>query len=630
MPEIAELRALTDAVPEILFTARPDGRWDYVNRRFTESTGLSQAVGLEEGWVRALDPADARRVLDRWRAAIAQGQAFEMRFRVRVSDGRSRWFLGRAQPVLDRADKRARWAGTWTEIDQLQRAKAAFQRREQRLATALEGSPVMVFGQDRALRYTWVHNPLGGFSAEAMLGKCDADLAPHSDGLALLEHLKRRVMEEGLRLRQAVPLRQGGETRYCDFTIDPEEQNGRVVGITGAAVDNTDRVRVEKRLGELTTRLAQEHQRKDQFFALLGHELRNALAPIRNAVHLLQARAHLTESELRKTMELVDRQVSRLAKIVDELLDLGRIASGRLACGRTSLSLTDVIRSAVETAEGSIQAHGHQLHLRLPAQPLRLDGDPARLSQAVVNLLQNAAKYSKDPSVITLTLERVGSQALIKVRDKGVGITKDMLPQLFELFAQADRSLARSEGGLGVGLALVRAVAEAHGGHAEAHSDGAGQGSEFVIRLPLPAAMPSSQRSASVAEEADVRTRARRLLVVDDNVDVAQSFAALLRALGHEAMAVYCGADALAAVGSFQPEVVFLDIGLPEMDGYEVARRIRARCPQGAPVLVAVSGYGQEEHLRRSRQSGFDEHLLKPVDIKDIKKLLSSLAVASG
>lgn len=486
----SEFRALADAVPNIIFTTRSDGKWDYVNYRFTELTGQPQRAGLGDGWVGALEATDARQVLERWREAVAKRQPFEMQFRVRGPDGVPRWFLGRAQPVPYEARPTVRWCGTWTDIDRLQRVEQALRR---------------------------------------------------SDG----------------------------------------------------------------------------------WLAMLSHELRNPLAPIRNAINLLQASKGVKESELRRAMDMIGRQVSHLTKIADDLLDIGRVINGQMEFQREPLRLAEVIRSAAETAQRSIHDHGHQLHLRLPAEPLRVFGDRARLSQAIVNLLQNAAEYTKQGSVITLTLEREADEGLIKVRDRGIGIAAELLPHVFDVFVQADRSLARSQGGLGLGLALVRTVAAAHGGHAQAYSSGPGRGSEFVVYLPLTRSVPCRDSIQSEAEKLSTEMPKRRVLVVDDNKDVAQSFAALLMALGHEVKAVFSSMDALGAVESFKPEAVFLDIGLPEMDGYELARRIRERHPEESPILFALSGYGQEEYVRRSQTAGFQQHLVKPPDIAAVRALLA-------
>ena len=623
----SRFRALADALPDVLFTARSDGKWDYVNHRFTESTGQPQSAGLGDGWLGALETTDARQVFERWRKAVAKGRRFEMRFRVLGPDGGARWFLGRAQPLPDGERTAVRWCGTWTDIDRLQRAEQALQLSERRFRASLHGSPVMAFRQDRSLRYTWVHNPLRGFAPEAMLGKRDVDILERREDAEILVSLKRRALDEGVNVRRMVLLHHDNEDRMYDLSLGPERDDGQVLGITGAAVDVTDQTRLERQLRKLAARLAEEHRRKDAFLAMLGHELRNPLAPIRNAVNFVTARERVEESELQQTMELIGRQVNHLTKIADELLDIGRVTSGQMEFEKEPLSLAEVIRNAVETAESSIHDHGHRLHLGLPAEPLRVLGDRARLSQAVVNLLQNAAKYTKEPSVITLTLEREAEEGLITVRDTGIGIPADFLPHVFDMFTQADRSLARSEGGLGLGLALVRTVAEAHRGRAAAYSDGPGQGSKFVLHLPL--LRPSHARAQSGREKLRVQTPARRLLVVDDNRDVAESFAVLLRALGHEVKAVFSGGDALDAVEVFKPDAVFLDIGLPKMDGYEVARRIRERHRDEPPILVALSGYGHEEHVKRSRAAGFYRHLLKPPDISVVKALLSRLDAGS-
>jgi CheY-like chemotaxis protein/two-component sensor histidine kinase len=317
----------------------------------------------------------------------------------------------------------------------------------------------------------------------------------------------------------------------------------------------------------------------------------------------------------------------QLVRLVDDLLDVSRIIRGRIELRRDRVDLGAVVNRAVETAQPAIDAHGHRLELALAPYPLEIEGDLVRLSQVVSNLLMNAAKYSGQASRITVAVREEGGAAVLSVRDYGVGIAPELLPRVFDLFVQGENSLARSQGGLGIGLTLVQRLVQMHGGAVAAHSAGPGAGSEFIVRLPL--APPAAAEGARVAEArvqgAAAPCRAR-LLVVDDNVDAAETIAKILRLSGYEAECVYDGPTALAAVETKRPDVVVLDIGLPGMDGYEVARQLRARPAFRRVPLIAVTGYGQENDRARSMQAGFDEHFTKPVDPDALEQFIARVA----
>ncbi|MBA3312857.1 MAG: response regulator [Planctomycetota bacterium] len=357
--------------------------------------------------------------------------------------------------------------------------------------------------------------------------------------------------------------------------------------------------------------------RKDEFLAMLAHELRNPLAPIRTGLDLLDAAG--AEDAVVAPMR---RQVEHMVRLVDDLLDVSRITCGTIDLQR---QITDVRRAAavaVETSRPLIEAHEHALHVSLPDEPLVVEGDPVRLTQVLTNLLNNAAKYTSNGGHVSLSAEREGGDVVIHICDTGAGVSREMLPRIFELFVQADRSLDRAKGGLGIGLTLVRRLVEMHNGSVHAFSEGLGLGSEFVVRLP------ASEKPLEVVRNGQPRRPAAtdripcRILVVDDNVDAATTLGMLLRLDGHEIRFAYDGLAALDAAAEFSPEVVLLDIGLPKLDGYEVAKRLRARTETEGAVLIAVSGYGQEEDRRRSREAGFDHHLTKPVDFAVLRQVL--------
>ncbi len=383
--------------------------------------------------------------------------------------------------------------------------------------------------------------------------------------------------------------------------------------------------RVAERTAELTKAnalLAEADRRKDEFLAMLAHELRNPLAPLASAVQFMRLRG-LGHRDLEDACGVVDRQVQHLARLVDDLLDVARIMRGKIQLRPVRVDLNTILARAVETSKPMVEARKHKLQVLLPLQPLELEGDPIRLSQVFSNLLNNAAKFTEEGGNICLQAEVSEAEAqpavLVRVRDSGIGMSADVLPRVFDLFAQADSSLDRSWGGLGIGLTLVRRLVELHGGSVRAASAGPGKGSEFVVRLPLAQSRPAAQVPEPPAPG---KAPCRRILLVDDNVDSAEMLAKLLKLDGQDVRTAHDGSAALDLAASFKPEIILLDIGLPGMNGYEVARRIRKLAGLENVLLAALTGYSQEEDRRQSRDAGFNFHLVKPVTLKLLKKLL--------
>jgi signal transduction histidine kinase len=377
---------------------------------------------------------------------------------------------------------------------------------------------------------------------------------------------------------------------------------------------------VEKQM-ELADKLRAADRRKDEFLALLAHELRNPLAPVRNAIGILR-RKGVDDPQAAWCYDVIERQSDQLKRLVDDLLDVSRITRGKIQLRNETVDLATVIAGATETSAPVVHAHGHELRVSMPRHPLLVDGDASRLTQVVANLLNNAAKYQNDGGLIDLSLERDGGDAVIAVRDRGIGLSREMLSEAFELFAQGDRTPDRAQGGLGIGLSLVKQLVELHHGSVQATSDGPGCGSEFVVRLPC---LPDSVAELSDVEQEPARTDecARRVLVVDDNVDAADSLALLLRLEGHDVTLAYDGAAAVDAARHGRPEIVLLDIGLPGMDGYEVCRRLRADGFANARI-IAMTGYGQDRDRQRALEAGFDEHTVKPVEPALLKRMLGA------
>ncbi len=390
--------------------------------------------------------------------------------------------------------------------------------------------------------------------------------------------------------------------------------------------DVTERTELQRKLKEQSGALVDLHRRKDEFLAMLSHELRNPLAPISNAVHML--RLHNKEDPLQLQARVtIERQLGQLTRLVDDLMEVSRITTGRVHLRQERVAVAGIVERAVETATPLLELRRHELTVSVPEEPIWLFGDAGRLEQVVVNLLTNAAKYTEEGGRVWLTASREGDEAVIRVRDTGVGIAPELLPRVFDLFTQAERSLDRAQGGLGIGLALVQRLVEMHRGKVNAFS-AMGQGSEFVVRLPIlgtPIPLPPTVQAG-----APTAGGALRILVVDDNVDSADSLAMLLQTVGHEVQTAHDGPTGLTAALGFHPDAVLLDIGLPKMDGYEVARRMRLAPQLATTPLIALTGYGQESDRQRSREAGFDHHLVKPVDFEKLLGILATVAKPAG
>jgi PAS domain S-box-containing protein len=394
--------------------------------------------------------------------------------------------------------------------------------------------------------------------------------------------------------------------------------------------DITDRSRLERKTHEQAAALADLDRRKDEFLAMLSHELRNPLAPILNAALLLRLhsnrnRLHGIENPiLQQSASIIERQVGQLTRIVDELLEVSRITTGRIQLQQERIAVGTVVENAVATVRSLIDQRKHELTVSLPTQAIWVNADAARLEQVVVNLLTNAAKYTDPGGHIWLTVQQEAEEAVLRVRDTGVGIAPEILPCIFELFTQAERSLDRSQGGLGIGLALVQRLVELHGGTVAA-SSAVGQGSEFVVRLPV-ASPPQQQASSSLTETAQPTGPSLRVLVVDDNVDTVTTLSLLVKEFGHDVRTAHDGSAVLAAALDYRPNVVLLDIGLPGLDGFEIATRLRQQPALQNAVLVAITGYGEPSNLQRSFEAGFDHHLVKPVDFAKLLQILATVS----
>ncbi len=413
--------------------------------------------------------------------------------------------------------------------------------------------------------------------------------------------------------REVLGRRKDGSTFPMDLAVS-EFHSGSHVLFTGIVRDITDRKRLEQESRQRLNELAEADRQKNEFLAMLGHELRNPLAPMRNALHLMKMPG--ANSELvSQARDVLERQLQYLVRMVDDLLDVSRIIRGQIELRTEAVDVAVAIARAIETAQPTIDAQGHELSVSVPDQPIWVEADLIRLAQIIANLLTNAAKYTDKAGHISVCAAREDGEVVLRVRDTGLGIAPELQSRIFELFVQSDRSLDRAQSGLGIGLTLVKRLVEMHGGSVAVASMGTGQGSEFTVRLPaLPEPRGHQERSVTSVRARGSDALGKRVLIADDNIDACESIAMILRLYGYDVRCVYDGPSVLQTVGSYRPDVVILDIGLPGMSGYEVARQLRELPEFKRTPLVAVTGYGQEDDRRRSREAGFDYHLTKPTD----------------
>jgi len=537
------------------------------------------------------------------------------------------WWL---EPIKDRFGRTESLVSSLVNVTEATQARQALQEREAQLKEAQRIAHIGSWEWNKESgTVTWSEELYNLFGLDLAHPVLPWELQPRF----FVQGSRERWMEAAKRcLETGEPyeldleiIRAGGERRWIVGRGEiRRDAGGRIVGMRGTAQDVTERMQAEAERERLLSRLAEADRRKDEFLATLAHELRNPLAPISNAFTLIR-RSPQDSALIGQALDMGERQVGLLVRLVDDLVDIVRITRGTIALRKQQVMLQPIIQCAVEASRPHIEAGGHQLAVDLPGEPVWLEVDFTRIVQVVTNLLVNSAKYTETGGHIRLTACREGDEVVIAVQDDGIGIPEDLLSRVFDLFVQRAQPLHQIWRGLGAGLPLVKSLVELHGGRVEAASPGVGQGSTFTLRLPGVIASPVE--APPVAAAAPVRSR--RILVVDDDRDVADSMAMLLTTCGHEVRTAYDGAAALALAPRYRPEAVLLDLGMPGMDGYAVARALRQRPELHETLIVALTGWGQEEDRRRSREAGFDHHLVKPVDPDRLEAVLSG-APADG
>ncbi len=599
---------------------------------FTPEPGVPplSATHIEAAWVHPDDrPAFSQAIED----ALGTNERVTWQGRMQGPNGQLRWIELTGQAAAPFSDSPRRVIGTLRDITARQQAAEALHQSEQRFRALFNLGPIAIYSCDLAGKIVefnhaaatlWQRTPKPGdtcetFAAEFKFFSVDGTPSPFLP--ANLKHLPNNDVVDLQDAEFMVERPDGSRITVVASVVALTNEHGEQTGSISCCYETTERSRLELQTQAQARTLADLHRRKDEFLAMLGHELRNPLAAMANAVQLLRLNQH-ADTSLKQGRSIIERQVRQLKHLVDDLLEVSRITTGSVRLRQQQVNLRSVVERALETAQPIIAAQRHELSVTFPQHSIYLHADGARLEQVLVNLLSNAAKYTQKGGRIALSLEEEadGMTVAIRVRDNGIGIAPDLLPHIFELFTQAERSLDRSQGGLGIGLSLVQRLVELHGGSVVAHSE-LGRGSEFVVRLPLmQAAVPTAP--APLTEVTASQTGGLQVMVVDDNVDAAESLAVLLEMTGHAVRLAYDGPSALQAVITHRPQVVLLDIGLPGLDGFEVAQRIRKQSALDGVTLVALTGYGQDSDRQRALDAGFDYHLVKPADFGEIEKIL--------
>jgi PAS domain S-box-containing protein len=519
-----------------------------------------------------------------------------------------------AAPILDGNGAVSGVVLVFHDVTEKRRAEEALRDSEERYRNLIEAANDGIWIADMQARTTFVNAAMArmlGYSPEEMIGRPAYDFMDEEARAVARRDLERRHAGHRGHYEQRY-IRKDGSTLWAMAGATPlRDKEGRITATMGVVLDMTDRKRAEEALREAG-------RRKDEFLGMLSHELRNPLAPIRNSVYILE-RADPTTEQASRARTVIKRQTEHLTRLVDDLLDVTRIARGKIELRRSRVDLREVVQRAAEDFRLMMEERGVAFRTVVPESTVWSDADATRITQILGNLLHNAAKFTTAGDEVTLSVRAAAGEAEIRVRDTGSGIDAALLPTVFDAFVQGERTLARAEGGLGLGLALVRGITELHGGSVRAESGGTGMGAEFVVRFPLvPAALMEERQPAGVQRT----SQARRVLVVDDNVDAADSLGDVVKMLGHDVDVAYDGPSAVERARANPPDVVLCDVGLPGMSGYDVARVLRASTK--APQLVfAVSGYAQPEDVRKAVEAGFDGHVAKPCDPAEIERLLA-------
>ena len=601
----------------------PDDRF-IADERFAHSFGLDPDA-IREGLplqvlFESIHPDDRERVAAAVDQALASGGPYRCDYRVRRTDGQYGWIIASGRVETDDQGTPVRFPGVLLDDGERRRIEAERDRANALLQTVIETVPGVVYAKDREGRLIVGNRGVAdllGVAPGSFIGKTDMEMLADKAQAARVMANDRRIMDSGVteQIEEEIHLADGTPATWLSTKAPMRDAQGNVIGLIGASLDITERRRMMEAL-------EQGDRRKDEFLAMLAHELRNPLAPISTAAQLLQL-APGNPERVHEVSDIIQRQVRHMTGLVDDLMDVSRVTRGLVAFAREPVELRSVFAWAMEQVTPLMQARGHALVGDQDACDAFVIGDQHRLVQVVCNLLTNAAKYTPPGGRIALACDCGPEQVTIRVSDNGIGMEPELVPVVFDLFTQAARAPDRTQGGLGIGLALVRTIVQAHGGTVTAQSAGAGQGSTFTVVLPRAAGEP---RATVAAPQAPRETRARTVLIVDDNVDAAGMLALALRLLGHDVTVAHGGPEALAIVATRSDwDAFILDIGMPGITGLELAGQLRNHIGDRPVRFIALTGYGQAQDHALTTAAGFDHHMVKPADIDEIQRQLAEI-----
>lgn len=619
----ARYRTLVETISAVVWRTDQDGAIGSENPSWAAFTGQAFEQYRGWGWLDAVHPDDHAGLLDAWRTAIAARQPYQHTYRLRRHDGQYRDVNARGAPLSTSDSNQWEWIGNCVDVTEARHAQAALQEAAARLQFTLESARVGDWDLDlvndtsrRSLRHDQCfgyHEPIPDWGFEKFIQHVHSEdrervSKEFHDAVSNLQdwHFECRVVWPDASVHWIA-------AHGSIYRVD-----GKPMHMLGIVFDITERKKNEEQLRETD-------RRKDEFLAMLAHELRNPLAPIGAAADLLSL-VQIDETSVRKTSAVISRQVRHMTSLVDDLLDVSRVTRGLISLERVALDAKRIVADAVEQVRPLIEARHHHLAVHMPPESAFILGDAKRLVQALGNLLNNAAKYTPEGGNIMLHLEVHGAQVTLTVTDNGIGMAPELTERVFELFVQAERTSDRSQGGLGLGLALVKSLIELHGGNVSAHSGGIGAGSEFMVRLPRVAKAAVAGASQDDMPVIKMPEKKLRLMIVDDNADAASMLAMFLNAAGHEVMVEHEPRKALERARMERPDVCLLDIGLPDMNGNELAQQIRLQPETAQSLLIAITGYGQDEDKKKALAAGFTHYFVKPVDTAKLSALLGEIS----
>ena len=615
----ARFRRMADSAPVLIWVSGADKQWTWFNQPWLDFVGRPMAQEIGSGWTDNVHPADLDRCMRTFHAAFDAREPFSMEYRLRRRDGEYRRIVDDGVPLYDGAGAFAGYIGSCFDVTEERRKEQALRDARNQLRTVTDTMAALVTRCSRDLKFVWTNKGYmnwRGLRAEEIEGHPVEEVVGSETFARLRPYIDRVLAGETVEFEMQVAVPDRGEPwLYVSYVPTYEEANDRPDGWVSVVIDITRRKELEQAMKDAD-------RRKDEFLASLAHELRNPLAPIQNALTIMSLRRD-DAAEVERARAMLHRQMRQMVRLIDDLLDVNRISRGKIQLRRESIDVAAAVASAIETSRPLIDELGHTLDIEIPDEPIGVDADLTRLAQVFANLLNNAAKYTERGGHIGLRVARDGEQAIVEVRDDGAGMAPERVETVFEMFKQFDSGVTHAHGGLGIGLAIAKRLVELHGGTIAAASDGPGRGSTFTVRLPA-LSPPSASQVDMRAEAPAGAATPRRVLIAEDHKDSAASLARLLEILGNDVRVAHDGEQAIALAREFRPDVMLLDIGMPKVDGYEACRRIRAEACGKAAMIVALTGWGQEADRQRSRDAGFDHHLVKPVEFGALEAVLAA------